>query len=295
MSASTEHGARPVPVPSAAAPFTVVRADDAEDGLRPAVPRDEVPPLDDNRRALLELARQPVRRGATVPVVGWEGGAGRTTITRLLAGAFAHLRGEDPVIVDAVPMWGALSAGADRPAEYCPSDVAAMSWPIAPSVLPKLMTTIDGVPLLAGPSPARGVPADPPATLTAIRRIASLARLTFVDTVADAGGAPAADLIRDPASTVVWVSSATRAGLWGIAEALTYYRAVGASDIARRSVVAVVGGGRRWPADAAAAEAQLAGLSVETVRIPHSSRPLKDGRCRAGAERLLAAVVARSR
>jgi hypothetical protein len=170
-----------------------------------------------------------------------------------------------------------------------------MSWPIAPSVLPKLMTTIDGVPLLAGPSPARGVPADPPGTLTAIRRIASLARLTFVDTVADAGGAPAADLIRDPASTVVWVSSATRPGLWGIAEALTYYRAVGASDIARRSVVAVVGGGRRWPADAAAAEAQLAGLSVETVRIPHSSRPLKDGRCRAAAERLLAAVVARSR
>ena len=49
-----------------------------------------------------------------MPVVGWEGGAGRTTITRLLAAAFAEVRGNDPVIVDAVPMWGALTAGADE-------------------------------------------------------------------------------------------------------------------------------------------------------------------------------------
>jgi MinD-like ATPase involved in chromosome partitioning or flagellar assembly len=243
----------------------------------------------------MELARQPVRRGTTVPVVGWEGGAGRTTVTRLLSTAFAHLRGEHAVVVDAVPMWGGLTAGADQPGDYCPSDVATMSWPIEQPVMAKLMTTIDGMPLLAGPSPIRGVLADPAATLEAVRRIASLARLTFVDTVADAAGAPASRLIRDPNSTVVWVSSATRSGLWGTAEALTYYRAVGAEHIARRSVVAVVGGGRRWPAEAAAAEAQLAGLGVETVRVPHRHKPLTDGRCRASAERLLAAVVARSR
>jgi hypothetical protein len=291
---SHEHGATPVPVPSAAAPFTVVPQPDPHDDLRPIEPREPLPPVQENRRALVELVRQPVRRGATVPVVGWEGGVGRTTLTRMLAAAFAHLRGEDPVMVDAVPVWGALSAGADRWADYCPSDLAAMPWPIPAPVLPRLMTTVGGLPLLAAAPPDRGVPADPRATVVAVRRIALLARMTFVDTVADAGGS-AAELIRDPASTVVWVASATRNGLWGIGEALRYHHAVGAEHIARRSVVAVVGGHRRWPSDAAAAEAQLTGLGVETVRIPHSAKPLTDSRCRAGAERLLAAVVARSR
>src|SRR5207249_4316249 len=141
----------------------------------------------------------------------------------------------------------------------------------------------------------RGVLSEPQAILAAIGRISSLARLSFVDTVADVAGSPAGDLIRDPTSTVVWVCSATRGGLWGIAEALTYYRAVGAEHIARRSAVAVVGGRRRWPADAAAAEAQIAGLGVETVRFGHCDRPLTDSGCRDAADRLLAAVVARSR
>jgi hypothetical protein len=158
----------------------------------------------------------------------------------------------------------------------------------------RLLTTVDGRPTLIGPSPIRGVLCDPSTLLVAVERLAAVSPLTFVDTVADVAGAPALDLIRNPYATVVWVASATRPGLWGIAEALAYYRAIGVERIGRRSAVAVVGGHRRWPADAAAAEAQLAGLGVETVRFLHSSKPLTDGRVRASAERLLAAVVARS-
>jgi hypothetical protein len=150
------------------------------------------------------------------------------------------------------------------------------------------------LPTLTGPSPARGVLSEPRTMLTAIDRVAKLARLTFVDTVADVAGSPTRDLIRSPNATVVWVASATRTGVWGIAEALTYYRAIGAEDIARRSVVAIIGGRRHWPADAAAAEAQLAGLGVETVRVPHSAKPLTDSKGRPSIERLLAAVVLRS-
>ncbi len=291
--ASAEHGARPVPVSNAAAPFTVVSPPEP-DRLHPVEAREPVVPLPDDHRRVLDLARRPLRRGAIVPVVGWEGGVGRTTITRALAAAFQRTRGEDPVIVDAVPMWGALTAAADHPAEYCVTDLATMPWPIPSMVMSRLLTTVDGLPTLTGAAPARGVLSDPRTLLTAVDRMAKLARLTFVDTVADIAGSPTRDLVRNPSAAVVWVASATRAGLWGVAEALTYYRAVGAPQVAQRSVVAIVGSRRHWPGDAAAAEAQLTGLGVEMVRVAHSAKPLCDAKCRSAVERLLAAVVLRS-
>ncbi|HEY3632628.1 MAG TPA: hypothetical protein VGL21_17115 [Jatrophihabitantaceae bacterium] len=292
---SPEHGARPVPVAKAAAPFSVVSAGPAADPLHAVQGSHPVVPLPADGHALIELVRQPLRRGVIVPVVGWQGGLGRTTITRALAATFRRIRGEDPVAVDAVPMSGALTAAADHPADYSAVDLAAMPWPPPREVMPRLLTTVDGVPTLTGPPPARGVLAEPPALLTAVDRMAKLARLTFVDTVADIAGAPTRDLIRNPNGVVVWVASATRVGLWGIAEALTYYRAIGAADVAPRSVVAIIGGRGRWHADAAAAEAQLAGLGVETVRVPYSAKPLSDSKVRPAVDRLLAAVVLRAR
>jgi MinD-like ATPase involved in chromosome partitioning or flagellar assembly len=281
-------------VSNAAAPFSIVEPAGGRDQLSALGPREPIGPLPDDHHLVLDIARRQLRRGALVPVVGWEGGIGRTTITRALAGAFRRVRGEDPVTVDAVPMWGALSGAADQPGEYCAADLATMSWPIPPTVMPRLLTTVDGLPTLAGPSPSRGVLSEPRTMLTAIDRMAKLARLTFIDTVADIAGSPTRDLIRNPNSAVVWVASATRTGLWGVAEALTYYHAIGAENVARRSVVAIVGSRRHWPADAAAAEAQLTGLGIETVRVPHSSKPLTDSKCRPSVERLLAAVVLRS-
>lgn len=291
---SAEHGARPVPVANAATPFTVVEPRIGRDRLQPVEPPEPIWRLPDDHGVVLEAACRPLRRGAIASVVGREGGVGRTTITRALAAAFRRVRGEDPVAVDAVPMWGALSAAADRPGQYCPADVAAMPWPIPPPVMSRLLTTVDGLPTLVGPAPGRGVLSDPSALLTAVDRMAKLARLTIVDTVADVAGSPARELIRNSSSAVVWVVSATRAGLWGVAEALTYYRAIGAEHVDRRSVVAIVGRRRHWPPAAAAAEAQLTGLGVETVRLPHSLKPLTDSRWRSGVERLLAAVVLRS-
>jgi MinD-like ATPase involved in chromosome partitioning or flagellar assembly len=291
--AGAEYGARPVPVANAAAPFSVVEPPPT-DRLQATGPREPIGLLPDDHNTVLDLARRALRRGAIVPVVGWEGGAGRTTMTRTLAAAFRRVRGEDPVAVDAVPMWGALSAAADQPGDYSTVDLAAMPWPPPRDVTPRLLTTVDGLPTLAGPAPYRGVLNDPRTTLTAIDRMAKLARLTFIDTVADIAGSPVRDLIRNPNAAVVWVASATRAGLWGVAEALSYYRAIGADDVARRSVVAIIGGRRHWPADAAAAEAQLTGLGLETVRVPHSAKPLTDVKGRAAVERVLAAVVLRS-
>lgn len=289
---SEQHGARPVPVANSAAPFSVVPPTSTGDRLQPAEP-EPIRPIPDDNRTIVRIARGPVRRGAIVPVVGWEGGAGRTTVTRALAAAFRRVRGEDPVVIDAVPMWGALTAAADQPGEYSAADVATMPWPIPPAVMPRLLTTVDGLPTLVGPAPGRGVLSEPRTLLAAVDRMAKLARLTFVDTVADIAGSPNRDLIRNPSAAVVWVASATRAGLWGIAEALAYYRAIGAEHVARRSVVAVVGGKRHWPADAAAAEAQLTGLGVETVRVPHSPKPLTDSKCRPSFDRMLAAVILR--
>lgn len=291
---STEHGARPVPLSKAAATFATVERGNGSGALQPVELRAPISRLPDDRAAVLQIARGPLREAAVVPVVGCEGGAGRTTVTRLVAEAFRGVRKEVPVIVDAVPMWGGMTACADRPGDYCPADVAAMPWPIPAEDLPRMLTAVSGIPTLPGPSPIRGIVCDPATILTAVDRIAMIAELTLVDTVADVSGSPARDLIWSRASALIWVASATRPGIWGIAEVLTYFRALGAEQIARRSVVAVIGPHRRWPADAAAAEAQLAGLGVETVRLPRSPKPLADAGCRTGAERLLAAIVARS-
>lgn len=292
---SAEHGARPVPVANAASPFTVVSPGSPGDALHPVEASQPLVPLPDDAQALLELIRQPLRRGVIVPVVGWQGGLGRTTITRALAQEFRRLRAEDPVAVDAVPMWGALTAAADRAGEYSVADLAAMPWPPPREVMSRLLTTVGGVPTLTGPPPGRGVVSEPRALLAAVDRMAKLARLTFVDTVADIAGSPTRDLIANPNAVVVWVASATRAGLWGVAEALTYYQAIGVPHVAPRSVVAIIGGRRHWPADAAAAEAQLTGLGVETVRVAHSAKPLFDSKLRPALDRVLAAVVLRSR
>lgn len=291
---SAEHGARPVPVANAAAPFTVVSPGPVPDPLHPVQASRPLVPLPEDAHALTDLIRQPLRRGVIVPVVGWQGGLGRTTITRALAASFRRVRGEDPVAVDAVPVWGALSTAADHPGDYSAGDVASMPWPPPREVMPRLLTTVDGVPTLPGPPPARGVLSEPSAVLAAVDRMAKLARLTFVDTVADIAGSPTRDLIRNQNAVVVWVASATRVGLWGIAEALTYYAAIGASDVAPRSVVAIIGGRGRWHADAAAAEAQLTGLGVETVRVPYSAKPLSDSKMRPAVDRILAAVVLRA-
>lgn len=291
---SSEYGARPVPLTTAASTFAAVERGNGHAPLQPVELRTPIARLPDDHAAVLEIARGPLREAAIVPVVGCEGGAGRTTVTRLIAGAFRDARGDVPVIVDAVPMWGGMTACADRPGDYCPADVASMPWPIPAPDLPRMLTAVGGIPTLPGPSPIRGIVCDPATILTAVDRIAMVATLTLVDTVADVSGSPARDLIWSRASALVWVASATRPGIWGIAEVLTYFRTLGADQIARRSVVAVIGPHRRWPADAAAAEAQLAGLGVETVRLPRSPKPLSDGGCRKGAMRLLAAVVARS-
>jgi hypothetical protein len=128
----------------------------------------------------------------------------------------------------------------------------------------------------------------------AVRRVSALVDLTIVDTLADPLRSPIRDLIESQRATPVWVCTATRDGLWGVNEAITFFQELGAQNLIARSVIAVVGHRRRWLRDAAAAQTQLTGRGLEIIRVPFSRDPLHRGRCARSAERMLAAVVARS-
>lgn len=294
------HGARPVPVTAAAPPhWTTLAPPDGNAGWSPSpAPLGAAPRVPDDRAQAVQLARGPLRQWATTPVVGVQGGAGRTTVTRLLGRAFASVRKAKIAAVDAAPLWGGLTAAlaGDPAARWTVRDLAAAPWPPRQPVDQLLQTAFsaDGpVPTVCG-APARAGWPNSKLIDEAVRRASALVDLTLVDTVADPASAPVRDWIWQPRITPVWVCPATRAGLWGVGEAIGFFEQLGAQQLTARSVVAVVGQRRHWPAEAAAAEVQLTGRDLEIIRIPYSANPLHDRRCAHAAIRLLAAVVARS-
>lgn len=297
---SSVYGARPVPVASSApagwAPLA--RPQDALGRLRAAAAPVAVPRLTDDDAHTLQLALGPLRSYATAPVVGVEGGAGRTTVARLLGRAFASIRKAPVAAVDAVPLWGGLSAAlAGAGGGWSVNDVAAMRWsPPLPNfeILQTALAPDGPVPTVTSPPASRATWSSAAASLEAIRRVSTMVDLTVVDTVADPLSDPVRQLIWTTRTTPVWVCTATREGLWGVGEAISYYEKLGAQDVAARSLVAVVGHRRRWPAEAAAAEVQLTGRGLEVVRVPRSASPLTDRSCARAGLRLLAAVATRS-
>lgn len=297
---SSLYGARPVPVassgPAGWAPLT--RPDDVFEQLRAAPAPVAVPRLTDDDADTLQLALGPLRSYATAPVVGVEGGAGRTTVARLLGRACASVRKAPVAAVDAVPLWGGLSAAlAGAGGGWSVNDVATMRWsPPLPNfeVLQTALATDGPVPTVTSSPASRATWSSAAASLEAIRRVSTMVDLTVVDTVADPLNDPVRQLIWSPHTAPVWVCTATRGGLWGVSEAIAYYEHLGALDLGGRSVIAVVGHRRRWPTEAAAAEVQLTGRGLEVVRVPCSASPLTDRKCARARLRLLAAVVARS-
>ena len=293
------HGARPVPVTAAAPRWTTIAAPDENTRWSPPVATaGATPRVPDDRAQAVQLALGPLRQWATTPVVGVQGGAGRTTVTRLLGRAFTTVRKAKIAAVDAAPLWGGLTAAlaGDLTAGWTVRDLAASPWPPRMPAEQLLQTafTADGpVPTVCG-APARAGWPNPKVIDEAVRRASALVDLTLVDTVADPASAPVRDWIWQPRITPVWVCPATRAGLWGVGEAISFFEQLGAPQLTARSVVAVVAHRRHWPAEAAAAETQLTGRGLEIIRIPHSAKPLDDRRCEHAAIRLLAAVVARS-
>jgi MinD-like ATPase involved in chromosome partitioning or flagellar assembly len=295
------HGAQPVPVTGAApARWSPAGVDDTgEIPLRAIAEPTAVPRVPDDRREVVKMALRPLRQWATVPIVGVEGGAGRTTVTRLLGRAFMTVRKAKLAAVDAVPLWGGLTAAVARPAGtgMTVQDVAAMEWP---PQMPVEQLLTDG---FAGDGPVRTVTsrsfaqagwANSDELDLCVRRVSALVDLTLVDTVADPLSSPARTFITNDRTTPVWVCTATRDGLWGVGEAIAFLERRGAANLAARSVVAMVGHHRRWPREAAAAEAQLTGHGLEIIRVPFSTDPLHNRRCWQAGVRLLAAVVARS-
>jgi hypothetical protein len=285
------HGARPVPIGAAPAPFDQIeRRDDA--GLRPLQP-DGPPPIPTDDDAIHRAARGAIRPRAGVVVAGREGGAGRTTLTRLLGVACLDERRQRPVAVDAVSLWGGLSAAVDARGGLSVPRLASMRWPDPSRKLSLELSAAGRLPVLPGDPPARGSASQPGELRTAVRRARGFCPLTLVDTVADPAAPPARDLISDGDLVVVWVCSASREAVWGVGEAVSYFESLGSDRILPRSIVVVRGTSWRWPPDAAAAEAQLSGRGLEVVRMPRSSHPLTDPRCAKAALRLLAGTVLR--
>jgi hypothetical protein len=301
--AANLHGAQPVPVSGIASAHWISRepATDLSQQLC-AVPesssRSHIP---EDRREARTIASRPLSAPSIVPVVGVEGGAGRTTVTRLLGRAAVEARGLAAVAaVDAVPLWGGLTAAvaeaeADS-ARLTIDDVLTMAWPPREPVEEVLAEGFahDGTlpTLTSGSSPwaGRATALD---VGSAVRRLADVVELSLVDTVADPLTTPVGELVMDDATTPIWVCRATRAGLWGVAEAIAYIGKC-VDGIVARSVIAVVGHGRRWPAEAKAAETQLLGSGYEIIRMPFALDPMRSQRCANAAMRLLASVVTRA-
>jgi MinD-like ATPase involved in chromosome partitioning or flagellar assembly len=243
------------------------------------------------------MALGPLRQWATVPVVGIEGGAGRTTVTYLIGQAFMTVRKARVAAVDAVPLWGGLTSGAEGSDGLTVRDVAAMTWPPPAPVeqlLEEGLAPSGQLPIVISSAPRGLGRVDPDTVDLAVRRVSALVALTLIDTVADVLSSPTRQLIMSARTTPVRVCTATRDGLWGVNEAITYLEKLGADNVVARSVIAVVGHQRRWPRAAAAAETQLTGRGPEIIRLPFSTVPLHNRRGSRAAVRLLAAVVARS-
>jgi hypothetical protein len=294
------HGARPVPVSSSAPTRWADNAldDTGELPLRALAEPLAVPRVPADYREVVQMALGPLRQWATVPVVGIEGGAGRTTVTYLIGQAFMAVRKARVAAVDAVPLWGGLTSGAEGSDGLTVHDVAAMTWP-PPAPVEQLLD--EGLapnwqlPTVISSAPRELGRVDPESVDLAVRRVSALVELTLVDTVADVLSSPTRQLIMSDRTAPVWVCTATRDGLWGVNEAITYFEKLDAENLVARSVIAVVGHQRRWPRAAAAAETQLTGRGLEIIRIPFSTVPLHNRRGSRAAVRLLAAVVARSR
>ena len=298
---SNRHGAQPVPVGSSAASRWIPRVPTElpSEQLGPwsvvDAPR-RVPEAPDGARA---MAQGTLTTQTVVPVVGVEGGAGRTTVTRLVGRAAVEVRGATATAaVDAVPLWGGLTAAVVGHGGSCLTvdDIADMTWPPDDPVEEILAGgfALDGAlpTLMGGPSPWAGS-ATALGVATAVRRLAGMVEVVLVDTVADPLSSPVGELVTDCHTTPIWVCTATRAGIWGAAEAINYLEKCMAGTIVR-SVIAVVGHRRWWPAEAKAAEMQLVGSGYEVIRVPFASDPLRSQRCAEAAVRLLAGIVTRS-
>jgi hypothetical protein len=296
------HGAQPVPVNGATpAQWTKAGRTDgtAELRLRALAQPAAVPRVSKDQREVVQMALGPLRQWATAPIIGVEGGAGRTMVTRLLGRAFMTLRGGRLAAVDAVPLWGGLTAAVATPngGGWTVHDVAAMEWPPQMPVEQLLETGFTGdgpMPTVMSQSLAEGGWANPELVDLAVRRVSAFVDLTLVDTVADPLSSTVRKFIISERTTPVWVCTATRNGLWGVGEAISFFERVGAENLVTRSVIAVVGHRRRWSAEAAAAEVQLTGRGLEIIRVPFSRDPLHSRRCAQAGVRLLAAVVTRS-
>lgn len=184
--------------------------------------------------------RRPIRGSYEIGVLGLKGGAGRTAVTAALGSAFAHVRGDRILAVDADPVSGNL---ADRVARRTPATVADLVASRALShyndVRAHTSMNADNLEVLSaanytGPRPLLGEEE----WKRALAMVPRYYNLVLADCGADLFG-PAARGVLAAASGLVIVSSAAVDGVRQAAIALDWLRNNGHVGLLDRACVVI--------------------------------------------------------
>ncbi len=184
--------------------------------------------------------RRPIRGSYEIGVLGLKGGAGRTAVTAALGSAFAHVRGDRILAVDADPVSGNL---ADRVGRRTPATVADLVANRALShyndVRAHTSMNADNLEVLSaanytGPRPLLGEEE----WKRALAMVPRYYNLVLADCGADLFG-PAARGVLAAASGLVIVSSASVDGARRAAIALDWLRNNGYVDLLDRACVVI--------------------------------------------------------
>jgi MinD-like ATPase involved in chromosome partitioning or flagellar assembly len=220
--------------------------------------------------AYAEQLRQPVTTARRIAVLSVRGGAGKTTVTTLLATALAGGRNDRVLAVDAAPGLGSLALQAGATSR---SSVTALGR-AAPlrnfeEAEPHLGRADSGMWLLTGPPGDAGEP-DPP-TPTYQAAVAALSRF-FAVLVTDCGPDASSDLNREilaDAHALALVTPATVDGLVSAYSGLGWLRRTLAALASRTVVVLVNHSPHADGADLKRGSRALASQGVRVARFPY--------------------------
>lgn len=236
---------------------------------------------------LLADMQRPVTTGRRIVVTSIRGGAGKTTVSALLATALAQMRTDRVLVfasdagIGSLPLRLGLGSAAPRLPRFDPNATSFAG------IQPCLAPTAEGLWML----PSAGPPARSKMLATAISRF-------FAITVADCGRGSELDLLPD-AHAHLLVTPATEDGVRSAQQGLDWLAASGMSRILPRTVVMLVAHGPHADTDST----RISVPGVRVVPLPYD-RHLAAGTAidpaliaaatREGCLRAAAALVARA-
>lgn len=211
-----------------------------------------------------------MRSRRRIAVVGLKGGVGKTTLSVLLSGIYAQLRGEPVLLLDADPTFGSLLLRSGTDPSHSAHDIAGRGDPGNLAVLsPYLAASAQGARVLpsgldAGQS-ARFDEATFAATMDVVHR-------HFPITIIDCGAGLSGPLMRQlvgSAHTLIFATVPSVDALMATRDGLRWLAERGLGPLLANSFVAVTGVRQRGsPVDLAAAQRRLTGWCQGVLSIP---------------------------